>query len=247
MQNAGHPRRARASAAATPARPGAGRLRRGDRRTSSRARPRSASASTSTSSSPTTCRATDAGFDVDTNAVTIVGRDGAERCRCRRRRASRREILDRVEKLLLAARRQLGHRIAEADAMDRDSDSTSICDSPASSASPASAAIPRGGARGRRRDVARTDRELAAVASDASCDPRRRAASAFAQSPPRRWPRSATDIGDCTRCKLHTLGRTADRVRRRQSRRRPDVRRRGAGRRRRHPGRCRSSAAPASC
>ncbi len=26
--------------------------------------------------------------------------------------------------------------------------------------------------------------------------------------PPRRSPRFATDIGDCTRCKLHTLGRT---------------------------------------
>ena len=44
------------------------------------------------------------------------------------------------------------------------------------------------------------------------------------------------DIGDCTRCKLHTLGRTPGRVRRRQPRGRPDVRRRSAGRRRRRAG-----------
>ena len=28
------------------------------------------------------------------------------------------------------------------------------------------------------------------------------------KSPPRRWPPIRADIGDCTRCKLHTLGRT---------------------------------------
>ena len=44
------------------------------------------------------------------------------------------------------------------------------------------------------------------------------------------------DIGDCTRCKLHALGRTPDRLRRRQPDRGSDVRRRSAGRGRGRPG-----------
>ena len=55
------------------------------------------------------------------------------------------------------------------------------------------------------------------------------------------------EIGDCTRCKLHTLGRHADRVRRRQSERRADVRRRGARAPTKTSRACRSSAGPASC
>ena len=44
----------------------------------------------------------DAGFDVDTNAVTIVGPDGAETLPLQSKARVAAEILDRVEKLLAA-------------------------------------------------------------------------------------------------------------------------------------------------
>jgi phosphopantothenoylcysteine decarboxylase/phosphopantothenate--cysteine ligase len=50
---------------------------------------------------------TDAGFDVDTNAVTIVGADGAERCRCSPSRASPRRSSTAVES---CCRRVAGRR-----------------------------------------------------------------------------------------------------------------------------------------
>ena len=48
----------------------------------------------------------DAGFDVDTNAVTIVGADGAETLPLQSKARVAAAILDRVEKLLAARRRR---------------------------------------------------------------------------------------------------------------------------------------------
>ena len=65
-------------------------------------------------------------------------------------------------------------------------------------------------------------------------------------APRRTSPRSAHELGECTRCGL-AAGPQPDRLRRRQSRRRPDVHRRGARAGGGPPAACPSSAAPASC
>jgi phosphopantothenoylcysteine decarboxylase / phosphopantothenate---cysteine ligase len=52
---------------------------------------------------------TDAGFDVDTNAVTIVGADGVETLPLQSKARVAAEILDRVEKLLAASSARAGH------------------------------------------------------------------------------------------------------------------------------------------
>ena len=51
----------------------------------------------------------DAGFDVDTNAVTIVGPDGAETLPLQAKSTVAAEILNRVEKLLVASPAKAGH------------------------------------------------------------------------------------------------------------------------------------------
>jgi phosphopantothenoylcysteine decarboxylase/phosphopantothenate--cysteine ligase len=51
----------------------------------------------------------DAGFDVDTNAVTIVGPDGAESLALQSKARVAAEILDRVEKLIAGSPAEAGH------------------------------------------------------------------------------------------------------------------------------------------
>jgi phosphopantothenoylcysteine decarboxylase/phosphopantothenate--cysteine ligase len=51
----------------------------------------------------------DAGFDVDTNAVTIVGPDGAETLPLQAKSTVAAEILNRVEKLLVGSPAKAGH------------------------------------------------------------------------------------------------------------------------------------------
>jgi phosphopantothenoylcysteine decarboxylase/phosphopantothenate--cysteine ligase len=53
----------------------------------------------------------DAGFDVDTNAVTIVGPDGAETLPLQSKARVASEILDRVEKLIADRPAEAGHRL----------------------------------------------------------------------------------------------------------------------------------------
>ena len=133
--------------------------------------------------------------------------------------------------------------------MDRAISSPNICSSPPNSASTGVSRDPAWrSASGRRTSPAR-----AASALDAS--PRAPLTLAAATREPVDVSANAAealaavraDIGDCTRCKLHTLGRTQIVFGVGNPERRPDVRRRGAGRRRRRSRAFRSSAAPASC
>ena len=101
----------------------------------------------------------------------------------------------------------------------------------ASSASTASAAIRRGATRAA---ASRQRRRPSTPAPSRRGTGERRRSHAVATAT--RW-RIRDDIGDCTRCKLHTLGRTQIVFGVGNPKARSDVRRRGAGRGRRHPGR----------
>ena len=159
----------------------------------------------------------DAGFDVDTNAVTIVGADGAETLPLQSKaRVAARDPRSRRELL----RRTSATSGVEAGPTSWTAiSSPNICGSPPNSASPASAATPAWRTRAepsvrRRSDLGvrpGSDRRCAGSADRGAADVlencRRRAG---------RDPRPTS--ADCTRCKLHTLGRHAGRLRRRQSR-----------------------------
>ena len=256
--DAGHPRRARARARGAAAAPGARRLRRRDRRRVARGREKLRAQGTSTSSSPTTCRATDAGFDVDTNAVTIIGPDGEETIAARAEDragvarssiassscSTRRPLADSRHRVrrLAAGSTSIRASIERARRGTRDAARGARCRLLSRRARRRRACQPRSTrlvqelASGIA--TTRVHREPPRLERPSSRRSRRAARGPVARRRPRRRrsPPSATDIGDCTRCKLHTLGRTQIVFGVGNPRRRSDVRRRGAGRGRRRPG-----------
>ncbi len=197
--------RARRDAGGDRTRTGARRLRRGDRAIPSRAAAAQArSESTSTSSSPTTSRAPDAGFDVDDQRGHARRRPTAtSRCRCSEEPRSPPTILDRVERLLASPRRARPGR-DEPVAISSPNISQFFAELGVAGVSRDPAWRDACGGAGRERAAAgerarkRSDRGRRATADAGDGLERRR----------RRSPRFARDIGDCTRCKLHTLGRS---------------------------------------
>ena len=184
-----------------------------------------------------------AGFDVDTNQVTlVVARRRRARCRCmskarRRRRHPR-------------SRRASAHRsVAAASGRDdrpprRRRTSEALSRSSASTASRAIAAWrERGDAEPAPAQADGSDAERSDAVAE-PLEPRRPSAGPSACAA---LAALRAHIGDCTRCKLHALGRTQVVFGVGQSARRPDVRRRSARAPTKTCRASRSSAAPASC
>ena len=168
--DAGHPGDLGQRRLATGARPAARRLRGGDRATSSRGAAAKRERKHVDLIVANDVSRADAGFDVDTNAVTHRRRrrrGGAAAADARPRVAA--AILDRVEQLLGA--RASGSRRIRHDRHGSRSTRRTSADSPPSSASPASAAIPPGATRARRsarpaRDSGRTPSTDTGVRAD---------------------------------------------------------------------------------
>ena len=169
---------------------------------------------------------TDAGFDVDTNEVTIIGPEGGHHVPLQSKVGVAAAVLDRVETLLI---RTSGDSRTRQVALDRDqlaehlrfASELGVAGVSSDPAWRTRTAHPAGDAR----------QEDAPVGDTVESAPRE-----ISRTPADALAALQADIGDCARCKLHTLGRTHVVFGSGKPERRSHVSRRSAGRGRRRSG-----------